>query len=145
MNGGRNNRGGLVLGNVDTGNNSNLPQPVAPDNSMTPADQQAVIQQEVSELNGLRQSVGNDPEALRQVQELIHEMQGLDPRRFPGNPEVFDQLHTRVLNDVDKLEVRLKATGDQQSGQIRSTDMDTVPSGYQAAVAEYFRQLSKQK
>ncbi len=145
VNGGRNNGGGLVYGGMDTGNNSNLPQPVGPDNSATPADQQAVIQQGVNELNQLRQAVGDDPQALRDVQELIREMQGLDPSRFPGNPAVFEAMHTQLMNDVDKLEVRLKATkGDQQQlGQIRSTDADTVPSGYQAAVAEYFRKLSK--
>ena len=145
MNGGRNNGGGLVYGGMDTGNNSNLPQPVGPDHSVTPADQQAVIQQGVNELNELRQAVGADPQALRDVQELIREMQGLDPSRFPGNPAVFEAMHTQLMNDVDKLEVRLKATkGDQQQlGQIRSTDADTVPSGYQAAVAEYFRKLSK--
>jgi hypothetical protein len=143
--GGRNNQGGLTYGGVDTGNNSDLPQPVTPDSSPKPGDQEATIQQGVNELNQVRQSVGDDPATLREVQELIHEMQGLDPNRFPGNPAVYEALHQQVLNDVDKLEVRLKATkGDQQQlGQIRSTDADTVPSGYQDAVAEYFRKLSK--
>ena len=88
--------GGLVFGGVDTGNNSNLPQPVAPDNSTTPADQQAAIQQE-SKRTESSSTVCRRRSRRRcaQVQELIHEMQGLDPSRFPGNPAVFEALHTQ--------------------------------------------------
>ncbi|HEX3940521.1 MAG TPA: DUF4175 family protein [Acidobacteriaceae bacterium] len=139
--GGGDNRGGNIDGGWDTGNNSNLPQPVAPDSAAPPPDTEAAVEQELGELHQVQQSVQNDPEMLNQVQQLIREMQGLDPRRFPGNPEVYEQLHTQVLADVDKLELRL--TTAQQSGQIRSTAGDAVPAGYQDAVAEYFRQLSK--
>jgi len=98
----------------------------------------------VNELNQLRQTVQDDPETLRQVQDLIREMQNLDPRRFPGNPAMVEQLHAQVLSDVDKLELRLQRTAnDKQSDQIRNSNTDTVPSGYQDAVAEYFRRLSK--
>jgi len=129
---------------VDTGNNSNLPQPVAPDNSPVPPDPERVYQQGLGELNQLRQSVANDPETLREVQELIREMQRLDPSRFPGNPALVEQLHTQVLSDVNKLELQLRRQqDDKQSGQIRSSDPLPMPSGYQDAVAEYFRRLSK--
>ena len=85
-----------------------------------------------------------DPDTLRQVQELIREMQRLDPKRFPGNPELVEQLHTQVLNDVDKLELQLRRQADdKQSGQIHGGESLPVPSGYQDAVAEYFRRLSK--
>ena len=116
-----------------------MPRPVA-----TPSgDTEAAIQQSVDELNQLRQAVQDDPEAARQVQDLIREMQNLDPRRFPGNPAMVEQLHAQVLSDVDKLELRLQRTADdKQSGQIRNSDTDTVPSGYQDAVAEYFRRLA---
>ena len=58
---------------------------------------------------------------LREVQDLIHEMQRLDPKRFPGNPELVEQLHTQVLNDVDKLELQLRRQNDEkESGEIRS-------------------------
>jgi hypothetical protein len=128
---------------VDTGNNSNLPHPVAPDNSPVPDDPERVFQQSLSELDKLRQSVENDPETLRDVQELIREMQRLDPSRFPGNPALFEQLHTQVLSDVEKLELQLRRQqDDRQSGQIRSGDPQPMPSGYQDAVAEYFRRLS---
>ncbi|HEY5311386.1 MAG TPA: hypothetical protein VIK18_02660, partial [Pirellulales bacterium] len=117
-NGSRNNQGGNVNGGMNTGNNFNLPQPVAPDTSAIPGDSESAIAQEMGELSQLRQAVANDPEALRQVQELIRQMQGLDPRRFTANQEVLDQLHTQVLSEVDALELRLTAA--QQSGQVRS-------------------------
>ena len=107
-------------------------------------DTEAAIQQGVNELNQLRQTVQDDPETLRQVQDLIREMQNLDPARFPGNPAMVEQLHAQVLSDVDKLELRLqRSANEKQSGQVRSSDTDTVPAGYQDAVAEYFRRLSK--
>ena len=140
------NRGGLVYGNVDTGGQTYGPGTAAPAVATPGGDPQAAIQQGVNELNQLRESVQDDPEAERQVQDLIREMQGLDPRRFPGNPAMVEQLHAQVLSDVDKLELRLqRAQDDKQSGQVRSSDTDTVPSGYQDAVAEYFRRLSKRQ
>ena len=41
----------------------------------------------------LRQAVQEDPDMSRQVQELIRQMQRLDPTRFPGNPALVEQLH----------------------------------------------------
>ncbi|HTW25268.1 MAG TPA: hypothetical protein VMD78_16825, partial [Candidatus Baltobacteraceae bacterium] len=129
---------------IDTGNNSNLPQPVSPDNSPLPADPERSYQQSLDGLNQLRPAVENDPETARELQELIREMQQLDPKRFPGNPALFEQLHTQVLNDVDKLELQLqRKLDDKQSGQIRSSNPMPMPAGYQDAVADYFRRLSK--
>jgi hypothetical protein len=137
-------RGGNNNWWIDTGNNSNLPQPVAPDNSPLPPDPERSYQQSLDGLNQLRQTVGSDPETGRELQELIREMQQLDPRRFPGNPALFEQLHTQVLNDVDKLELQLqRKLDDKQSGQIRSSNPMPMPAGYQDAVADYFRRLSK--
>ena len=129
---------------IDTGNNSNLPQPVSPDNSPLPPDPERSYQQSLDGLNQLRPAVENDPETARELQELIREMQQLDPKRFPGNPALFEQLHTQVLNDVDKLELQLqRKLDDKQSGQIRSSNPMPMPAGYQDAVADYFRRLSK--
>ncbi|MGA9939953.1 MAG: hypothetical protein WBP92_17030 [Candidatus Acidiferrales bacterium] len=137
-------RGGTNNWWIDTGNNSNLPQPVSPDNSPLPTDPERSYQQSLDGLNQLRQTVDNDPDTARELQELIREMQQLDPKRFPGNPALFEQLHTQVLNDVDKLELQLRRKlDDKQSGQIRSSNPMPIPAGYQDAVADYFRRLSK--
>jgi hypothetical protein len=112
---------------------------------MNPAEAQQAIDQGMNELNQLRQDVANDPETKAQVDSLIKELSSLNPRRFPGNPAMVDELHNKVLNDVDKLELQLRSkSGDTaQSGQVRSTDPMPVPAGYQDDVAEYFRRLSK--
>jgi hypothetical protein len=141
--------GGVVTYNMNTGNNKfdqSGGRANAPDNTLNPADSERIIHQGLQELNQLRQSAKNDPAALREIQDLVKEMQQLDPSRFPGNPEMVEQLHAQVLNDVDKLELEIRRnTDDPQVGQVRTSKAATVPLGYQDAVAEYYRQLSKGK
>jgi hypothetical protein len=98
----------------------------------------------MQELNDLQRSVQGQPEPLADISELLKEMQQLDPRRFPGNPAMLEELHGRVLATVDQLELKLrKEVDDKEAGQVRAGDSLPVPAGYQDAVAEYFRRLSK--
>jgi hypothetical protein len=98
----------------------------------------------MEELNQLHHLAQNDPAALKEIQDLARQMQRLDPRRFPGNPAMVEQLHTEVLSGVDKLELQLRHDSDDQTpGQVRATKEPTVPPGYEEAVADYFRRLSK--
>jgi hypothetical protein len=134
---------GTVYGNLDTGNNTPRGgSPVQPDNSAVPP--QRAYEDSLRDLNQLRQAVREDPEMAKQVQELIQEMERLDPSRFPGNPALVEQLHSQVLADVDKLELQLRRQlEDKDAGQVRSGDTKTVPQGYEDSVAEYYRRLSK--
>jgi hypothetical protein len=138
-------RVGSVYDNFDTGNNT--PRggpPVQPDNSPIPP--QRAYDDSMRDLNQLRQAVQDNPDVEKQVQELIRQMQRLDPSRFPGNPALVEQLHTQVLADVDKLELQLRRQlDDKQSGQVRSGDIRSVPAGYEDSVADYYRRLSKNK
>jgi len=138
--------GGVDIYNVNTGNNKfdqTGRRANAPDNALAPADSERIIRQGLQELNQLRQSAKNDPAALREIQDLVKEMQQLDPSRFPGNPAMVEQLHTQVLNDVDRLELHLRRDADDpQSGQVRTSKAPAVSAGYQDAVAEYFRTLA---
>ena len=95
------------------------------------------------ELNQLRQLAQSDPAALKEVQDLIREMQRLDPSRFPGNPALVEQLHTQVLSSVDRLELQLRQDGGAQSSEARTGKPASIPPGYQDAVADYYRRLSK--
>jgi hypothetical protein len=127
---------------IDTGNNSNAPGPAAaPDTTVITTDPERTFQQTVNTLNQLSQNVQSDPEIARQVRELERQMQQLDPRRFPGNPALLEQLHGQVLSAVDNLELQLRRKADQQS-QVRSSGPMNIPAGYQDAVADYFRRLS---
>lgn len=141
--------GGVITYNVNTGNNKfdqTARRANAPDNAVNPADTERVIRQGMQELNQLRQSAKSDPAALREIQDLVKEMQQLDPSRFPGNPEMVEQLHTQVLTDVDKLELQLRRNSDDpQPGQVRTNKTPIVPAGYEDAVAEYYRRLGKER
>jgi hypothetical protein len=136
---------GTIYGGMNTGNNNygQLPSPPSRDTYPVPVPEQA-YRDSMAQLDRLRQSLKDDPESLRQVQELIREMQRLDPSRFPGNPAMVEELHNRVLADVDKLELELRRASDaKQTGQAHNTDSQRVPPGYEDAVADYFRRLSK--
>jgi hypothetical protein len=142
--GARGGDGGFINGGWNPGNNSELPRPAAPDSAAPPADSAPLYADGMRELDRLRRSVGDDPEARRQVDELIRAMQGLDPRRFPGNPAMVDELYARVVSGVDKLELQLRHVPDEgEPPEVRSDNPSPMPSGYQAAVAEYFRRLSR--
>ena len=136
---------GTAWNNINTGNNhfDRSGRAVAPDNSPVPADPERTYQQGLAELNQLHHLAQNDPAALKEVQELAREMQRLDPRRFPGNPAMVEQLHTEVLSGVDKLELQLRHDADDQPGQVRTSKDSAVPPGYEEAVADYYRRLSK--
>jgi hypothetical protein len=137
-------RGGFVNGGWNAGNNTPLPHRVAPDNSLPSVDTSRTYEAGVKELGNLRRAVGEDPESRRQVDELIRSMQKLDPKRFPGNPAMVDELVARVLSGVDRLELQLRHVPDESlPADVRSDNPSPVPAGYQGAVAEYFRRLSK--
>jgi hypothetical protein len=142
--GGRGNRGGPINGGWNTGNNTELPHAVAPDTTPTPADREQAIRQGLQDLDQLRRSVGEDPAARHEIDELVRSMRNLDPKRFPGNPAMVDELYARVLSGVDKLELQLRhEPGEARQAQVRSDSPQPIPSGYQSAVADYFRRLSQ--
>jgi hypothetical protein len=135
---------GTVYGNINTGNNTYGPrgQPTSDDPSANYGDTERAFQQELRELNQLRQMVKGDPEAAKEAEDLARQMQHLDPRRFPGNPAIVEQMHREVLGSIDRLELALQrsalATLESRTGKPHA-----VPEGYQDSVAEYYRQLSK--
>jgi hypothetical protein len=137
---------GRQYGGYDTGGQilSGSERQAAP--PPTAEEMQRAYQNALSQLNQLRQDVRDQPEPLADIQDLIRQMQQLDPSRFPGNPALVEQLHTQVLNTMDKVELQLRRElDDKEPGQIRSGDSLTVPPGYQESVAEYFRRLSKKQ
>ena len=111
---------------------------------ITQADIERAYQEALRDLNELRQSVRAEPGQLGDIQDLLREISRLDPRRFPGNPAMLDELHAQVLSGVDKLELQIRREMDNhQPGQILTPHALHVPDGYQDSVAEYFRRLSK--
>ena len=85
----------------------------------------------------------DSPEARQQLQALIDEMRNLDPKRFPGNPALVEQMRQQLLSNVDALELQLRRQLDEtRGGTIRNADPAKVPAGYHDSVAEYYRKLS---
>jgi hypothetical protein len=143
-NGGGTATDGDVLGNINTGDNrygQAIHRDVPADASGNPADSERFYQQSVRELNQLRQMVQNDPQAAKEVRALTREMQLLDPKRFPGNPEIVEQMHREVLSSLDRIELRLQY--DNASTAARTGKPFSVPEGYQDSVAEYYKRLSR--
>jgi hypothetical protein len=137
------NRDGNVFGNVDTGNTRISGQAVAPQQGPNPADTQRQIEQGLNLLNQVRGAVQDSPEARQELQALIEQMRNLDPKRFPGNPALVEQMHQQLVSGVDALELQLRRQLDEsRGGTIRNTDPTKVPAGYQDSVAEYYRRLS---
>jgi hypothetical protein len=137
--------GGYIDGGWNTGNNPHSGRNVATaDSGATPEDREKNFDQGLADLQNVRKAVADDPVAKRQVDDLIRSMQHLDPRRFPGNPEVVDQLFAEVRSGVDRLELQLgHDPADDTRNVVRNAESLPVPEGYQDAVAEYYRRLSK--
>ena len=137
---------GSVNGGWNTGNNR-YPGGRAAAASSVPApaiDPERTYRQGMSELGRLKRAVGADPAAQSQVAALIRSMQRLDPRRFPGNPQMVAELSGRVLGEVDRLELQLRRdSGPGDVGNVRTGPPMPVPAGYDEAVAEYYRRLSR--
>ncbi len=93
-------------------------------------------------MNQLRQMVKGDPQAAKEAEDLARQMQHLDPRRFPGNPAIVEQMHREVLSSIDRLELQLERSA-TASLASRTGKPQAVPEGYQDSVAEYYRSLSK--
>jgi hypothetical protein len=136
---------GTAWGNFDTGNNTPRArgqQQAAPaDAAGNPADTERSIGQEMRQLQQLRQMIGNDPQAAKEIEALTRQMQNLDPTRFPGNPAMVERMHREVLSSVDRLELELQRANAQTDA--RTGKPDTIPAGYQEQVADYYRRLSK--
>jgi hypothetical protein len=132
------NRGGW-----DTGDTHISGHAVAPQQGPNPGDTQRQIDQGLSVLNQVRAAVQDSPEARQQLQALIDEMRNLDPKRFPGNPALVEQMHQQLVSGVDALELQLRHQLDEnRGGTIRNTDPTKIPAGYKDSVAEYYRKLS---
>lgn len=95
---------------------------------------EAIQSGEAAEMEGTR----------AEVQALIEEMNRLDPKRFAGNPQLFDMLRQSILPRMEQLELRLRQQLGEGGGAVRGLTPAKVPPGYEKAAAEYYRRLSAQ-
>jgi hypothetical protein len=116
-----------------------LPRPA------TPEEVARAYRDSLHDLSQLEQALRNEPEIARDVQELISQLQRMDPRRLGTDPLLAERINTQVLTEMEQVELKLRRKVDDQGGTVRSGAGRPVPPGYADAVAEYFRRLSKDK
>lgn len=135
---------GTAWNNVNTGNNTYasggmFPAPTS--GSGNPQDSERFIQQQMHDLEQLRRTLRGDPNLSKEIRDLTQRMQSLDPKRFPGNPALVDQMRNEMLGSIDRMELQLLNQG--TSSDARSGRSSAIPEGYQNAVADYYRRLSQ--
>ena len=111
----------------------------------TLADVQRALRQAVQELPGLTRQLRGEGIDEQELAELRRFVAGLSQSRFPGNPELLEKEHRKVLALLEQLELQVRRQVEQEKGnfQVRVTGADPVPEQYREAVAEYFRRLSQ--
>ena len=98
----------------------------------------------MQDLRNLRDAVRDgDVDMARDIQELVRQMESLDPGRFVGNPGLVEELAGQILPNLEQIELQLRSQLDGETGMARSDVSLPVPEGYAEAVAEYFRRLSE--
>lgn len=135
---------GTAWNNINTGNNTyasgaRLPAPT--DSSGNPQDSERFIQQQMHDFEHLRRTFSGDPNISKEIRDLTQRMQNLDPKRFPGNPALVDQMKREMIGSIDRMELQLLNQG--TSSDARLGKPSTVPDGYQNEVADYYRRLSQ--
>jgi len=105
---------------------------------------QGVYDQMMRQLRQFRFGENTDNETKAELDQLIRDMQRLNPRNFPGNPALLGRIDAELLPQVEQIELRLRRKLDNLTPGgtlVRSGSQ----AGYGDAVAEYFRRLSKEK
>ncbi len=115
-----------------------------------PAYADRVFRGGVRDLSEAEQLLRGNPdvsrETYRDVQDLIRQMQRIDPRLLSADPARLAQIVGQLLASVEDVELELRrVAGTQDTGSVRSGAGQPVPPGYADAVAEYFRRLAAQK
>jgi hypothetical protein len=101
----------------------------------------------VRDLGRLREDLGQQsPEITRDVQDLMREMQRIDPGRFANDPTLAARINAQIVAGLEQIELQIRRkVEEQQGGNVRSGASEPAPAGYANSIAEYFRKLSKEK
>jgi len=113
---------------------------------INPRDFQDNYQMTLQQLQALERQMQNDQTTARDLQELIKEMQRLNPWTYANDPELANRIQAAMLGDIQQVEMELRRKVEEANGgSVRSGGNAYVPPGYDKAVADYFKNLSKSK
>lgn len=147
MGGGQPNTGAWGGGNPWNGNRGGGPWGGYWTNGpIRPQDFQQTYQDTVRSLTQLEQQLRSDPAAARDIQGMIRDLRQFDPFTLTNDPLLNERIQA-ALAGVEQVEMELRRKVDDSTGggTVRSPGGEKVPEGYDAAVAEYYRKLSKGK
>lgn len=96
------------------------------------------------DLSSLRGKIADDKDLSREYQDLIRRAQELNPGHSNNEPQLSSVIGAQALSEIDELELVLRKKLAAADGAVRSTSPRNIPPGYDAAVAEYTKRLSKQ-
>jgi hypothetical protein len=97
-------------------------------------------------LGRLEQQLRDDPGTARDIQSLVRDLRNFDPLHFTDEPLLIQRIQDAVAGaEQVEMELRRKLDDASGGGSVRSPAGERVPQGYQDAVADYFRKLSKGK
>jgi hypothetical protein len=169
QNGGGGNQGGYQQGNLSRngqqlspggpyGPNGNIygyagglgpNTPLLPDGpvrAVRPGEFENQYRETLNTLQALQGQIQNDPNASKDLQNLIREMQRLNPWTYANDPELNARIQGDMTADLEKVELELRRkVDDANGGNIRSGGNMPVPQGFEQPVAEYFKKLSQSK
>jgi hypothetical protein len=113
-----------------------------PENVQQARDQLSDASRDLLTLGSRLRDQGVSEEELKAIRELGEALRaGLGGN---GNPELLDEQFQRLVNLTDQLELKLTANGDKNDrAAVRSQAPAQIAQGYEDAVAEYFRRLSR--
>jgi hypothetical protein len=103
--------------------------------------------QTLQSLRQLEQAGQGDPNMVRDLQNLIRDMQRLNPYTYANDPLLAERIQATLMGGVEQVEMELRRKVEEANGtgSVRSPGGDKVPQGWEGSVAEYFRKLSKSK
>jgi hypothetical protein len=110
-----------------------------------PATAERTYRETMRDLGRLRESLGQqNPEISRDVQDLMREMQRIDPRSLGQDATLADRINSQIVGGLEQIELQLRRKVDEQNGgNVRIGASEPAPQGYANSVADYFRKLSK--
>ena len=111
-----------------------------------PEDFTNTYNQTLQALRQLEQAGQGDPNMVRDLQNLIRDMQRLNPNTYANDPLLAERIQATLMGGVQQVEMELRRKVEESNGgSVRSPGGDKVPQGWEGSVAEYFRKLSKSK
>ena len=75
----------------------------------------------------------------------MRQLQQLGEERAYGNPEGMEKLQQAALEKLQTFEFNLRKKAEPSQDSLALSGSDEVPAGFRDQIAEYYRQLAKNK